>query len=175
MRRAEHDLALAVRLAQVPVKQTVLSPSAFSLLYPAADLDGYPREAFLQDLLDAHEAEVRAAFEQGARWVQIDFSDARLALALDPGGRLLEGLVHLNSLALARFSDDERARIGVERFEARVVRLHRGERADEGGGARQRADRLGGNDHGRGSAREVSGSGQDSGCDHGPGGQRAGS
>ena len=113
VRRADHDLALAVRLAQVPVKQTVLSPSAFSLLYPAADLDGYPREAFLQDVLDAHEATVRAAFEQGARWVQIDFSDARLALALDPGGRLLEGLVHLNSLALARFSDDERARIGV--------------------------------------------------------------
>jgi 5-methyltetrahydropteroyltriglutamate--homocysteine methyltransferase len=102
-----------VRLAHVPVKHTVVSASALSLLYPADDLDGYPREAFLQDLLDAHEAEVRAAFEQGARQVQIDFSDARLALALDPAGRLLEGLMHLNHLALARFSEQERARIGV--------------------------------------------------------------
>jgi len=113
VRRADHDLALAVRLAHAPVKHTVLAPSALSLLYPADDLDGYPREAFLQDLLDAHEAEVRAAFQHGARLVQIDFSDARLALALDPGGRLLEGLVHLNSLALARFSEEERTRIGV--------------------------------------------------------------
>ena len=113
LRRPDRDLALAVRLAHVPVKHTVVSASALSLLYPADDLAGYPREAFLQDLLDAHEAEVRAAIEQGAGLVQIDFSDARLALALDPAGRLLEGLVHLNGLALARFSEDERARIGV--------------------------------------------------------------
>jgi 5-methyltetrahydropteroyltriglutamate--homocysteine methyltransferase len=113
VRRADDDLALALRLAHVPVKQTLVSPSALSLLYPADDLDGYPREAFLQDLIDAHEAEVRAAFEQGAQLVQIDVSDARLALALDPGGRLLDGLVHLNKLALARFSDEERACLGV--------------------------------------------------------------
>ena len=110
---AGHDLAIARRHAHVPVKAVVRSPSALSLLYPADELEGYPREAFLQDLLDAHEAEVRECLEQGAHTVQIDFSDARLARLLDPGGALLDGFFHLLALGLARFTEEERRRIGV--------------------------------------------------------------
>lgn len=32
-----------------PVKQPVIAPSALSLLYPAEEIEGYPRETFLQD------------------------------------------------------------------------------------------------------------------------------
>src|SRR5580692_4834569 len=37
---------------QLPLKQAVISASALSLLYPAAGIPEYPREAFLSDLID---------------------------------------------------------------------------------------------------------------------------
>src|SRR6202167_1262250 len=37
---------------QLPLKQAVISASALSLLYPAAGIPEYPREAFLTDLID---------------------------------------------------------------------------------------------------------------------------
>ncbi len=45
--------------------------------------------------------------------MQIDFTEGRLAVKLDPGGGLLASFVDLNNLALARFTPQERARIGV--------------------------------------------------------------
>jgi 5-methyltetrahydropteroyltriglutamate--homocysteine methyltransferase len=45
--------------------------------------------------------------------VQIDFTEARLAVKLDPSRQLLDSLVDLNNLALARFTPEERRRIGV--------------------------------------------------------------
>ena len=45
--------------------------------------------------------------------MQIDFTEGRLSLKLDPSGRLLRDFVALNNRVLDRFSDDERARIGV--------------------------------------------------------------
>jgi 5-methyltetrahydropteroyltriglutamate--homocysteine methyltransferase len=74
---------------------------------------GYPCEQFLQDLLREHEAEVRRCLQKGAHAVQIDFTEGRLALKLDPSGHLLHRFIELNNLALARFSAAERARIGV--------------------------------------------------------------
>src|SRR5215472_1915303 len=53
-RYAQHSdgyLELALRYAHVPVKQAVIAASALSLLYPADGIDGYPREAFLADLV----------------------------------------------------------------------------------------------------------------------------
>ena len=49
----------------VPVKQAVISPSALSLMYPADEIPGYPREQFIDDLLREHETEVRRCLEQG--------------------------------------------------------------------------------------------------------------
>ena len=45
--------------------------------------------------------------------VQVDFTEGRLAVKLDPSGALLQRFVTLNNLALARFSDADVRRIGV--------------------------------------------------------------
>ncbi|GAA1536874.1 cobalamin-independent methionine synthase II family protein [Actinomadura kijaniata] len=106
-------LRAAQRHAAVPVKQAVIAPSALSLLYPAEGIDGYPRQAFLDDLADAAEADIRSCLEAGAHLVQLDFTEARLSLKLDPGGGVLDDFIALNNQVLERFSADERARIGV--------------------------------------------------------------
>jgi 5-methyltetrahydropteroyltriglutamate--homocysteine methyltransferase len=111
--RADSFLDVALRYAHVPVKQAVISPSAMSLMYPADEIPGYPRENFIQDLLHEHETEVRACLHKGAHKVQIDFTEGRLAIKIDPTGVLLQSFIELNNLALTRFSADERKRIGV--------------------------------------------------------------
>jgi 5-methyltetrahydropteroyltriglutamate--homocysteine methyltransferase len=110
---ADAYLAGAQRYATRPLKQAVISASAISLLYPAEPIDGYPREAFVADLVDEAETDIRRALAQGADSVQIDFTEGRLSLKLDPSGGLLGQLVDLNNTVLARFTPDERGRIGV--------------------------------------------------------------
>jgi 5-methyltetrahydropteroyltriglutamate--homocysteine methyltransferase len=112
-RYADTFLDLAQRFAHVPLKQAVISPSALSLMYPATPLPGYPREQFIQDLLWEHTAEVRRCLQKGAHCVQIDFTEGRLSMKIDPSGSLLHSFVDLNNLALSRFSPEERARIGI--------------------------------------------------------------
>ena len=112
-RHADRYLDAARKYAHVPVKQAVISPSALSLMYPPADIPGYPRDQFIRDLLAEHEAEVRACLRKGAHAVQIDFTEGRLAVKVDPTGDLLHRFVDLNNLALARFSDADRKKIGV--------------------------------------------------------------
>ena len=112
-RYADSYLAVAKRYARLPLKQAVISPSALSLMYPAEGIRGYSRERFLDDLLAEHETEIRRCFAAGACKVQIDFTEGRLAMKVDPSGALLQRFVELNNLALSRFSSDERARIGV--------------------------------------------------------------
>lgn len=112
-RYADDYLRLALRYATVPVKQAVISPSALSLMYPSDGLPGYPRAQFIDDLLNEHETEVRRCLEAGAHKVQVDFTEGRLAIKLDPSGVLLNSFIDLNNLALGRFSDAERALIGI--------------------------------------------------------------
>jgi 5-methyltetrahydropteroyltriglutamate--homocysteine methyltransferase len=83
------------------------------LVYPAEGLPGYTRDEFIDDLLRQHETEVRACLQKGAHKVQIDFTEGRLAVKLDPSGHLLNSFIDLNNLALARFSIEERKRIGI--------------------------------------------------------------
>ena len=104
---------MALRYAHVPVKQAVISPSALSLMYPADEIPGYPREQFIDDLLREHETEVRSCLQKGAHKVQIDFTEGRLAVKIDPSGDLLHSFIDLNNLALSRFSAEDRGRIGV--------------------------------------------------------------
>jgi len=110
---AAAQLRAALKHATVPVKQAVITPSALSLLYPGEGLAGYDREAFLADLLDGAEADIRGALEAGAHVVQLDFTEARLSLKLDPGGAVLDDFIALDNLLLERFSAAERGRIGV--------------------------------------------------------------
>jgi 5-methyltetrahydropteroyltriglutamate--homocysteine methyltransferase len=110
---ADAYLDVAMKFAHVPVKQAVISPSALSLLYPAETIPGYPREQFIDDLLREHETEIRRCLAKGAHKVQVDFTEGRLTLKIDPSGHLLQRFIDLNNLALSRFSREERTRIGV--------------------------------------------------------------
>jgi 5-methyltetrahydropteroyltriglutamate--homocysteine methyltransferase len=112
-RYAESYLDVARRFAHRPMKQAVIAPSALSLMYPANGIPGYSRDAFIQDLLKEHEKEIRGCFAKGAYKVQVDFTEARLTMKLDPTGELLTSFIDLNNLALSRFSAEERQRIGV--------------------------------------------------------------
>ena len=113
MRYADSYLDKAMRHSRAPFKQAVISPSALSLMYPAEGIPGYSRERFIDDLLNEHEREVRRCFAKGAYKVQVDFTEGRLAMKIDPSGELLTRFIDLNNLALSRFSAKDRARIGV--------------------------------------------------------------
>jgi 5-methyltetrahydropteroyltriglutamate--homocysteine methyltransferase len=103
----------AMPYARRPLKQAVISASALSLLYPASGIERYPRGHFLEDLVNEAAADISSAFDAGAEIVQIDFTEGRLSLKLDPSGGLLRSFVDLNNRVLDRFSPAERARIGV--------------------------------------------------------------
>ena len=94
------------------LKQAVISASAIGLMYPADGIEGYPREAFIEDLVREAASEIRGCLDRGAS-VQIDFTEARLSLKLDPSGGLLRAFVDLNNRALEGLTDAERARVGV--------------------------------------------------------------
>jgi methionine synthase II (cobalamin-independent) len=111
-RYADSYLKVAQRYAHVPVKQAVISPSALSLMYTETIPD-YSREQFINDLLSEHETEIRRCLKAGAHKVQVDFTEGRLAVKIDPSGNLLNSFIDLNNLALSRFSPEERTRIGV--------------------------------------------------------------
>ena len=102
----------ARELTSRPMKQAVISASALSLLYPGEGIEGYPREAFVEDLVAEATDELRGILSRGST-AQIDFTEARLSLKLDPSGGLLGAFVDLNNQVLDALTDDERARVGV--------------------------------------------------------------
>ncbi len=106
-------LEAAQKYAKAPLKQAVIAPSALSLLYPQEGIPGYSRAAFLEDLVREAAADVRRCLEQGAHKVQLDFTEGRLAVKLDPSRELLRDFVELNNRVLEQFSAAERERIGV--------------------------------------------------------------
>ncbi|MGM0576026.1 MAG: cobalamin-independent methionine synthase II family protein [Myxococcota bacterium] len=111
--KADTFLAEARRYTSVPVKQAVIAPSALRLVYPEEGVPGYPLERFLDDLVEEGVSEIRGCLEGGAHVVQLDFTEGRLAVKLDPSKDLLHHFVDLNNRVLDRFSDEERKRIGV--------------------------------------------------------------
>ncbi len=110
---AAEYLQQALKHAHRPIKQAVIAASAMSLLYPQEPLNGYSREAFLDDLVAEAELDIRRCLNAGADSVQLDFTEGRLAVKLDPSKGLLNAFVDLNNRVLARFSADERRKIGV--------------------------------------------------------------
>jgi len=112
-RHADSFLERAQRYATRPIKQAVISASALSLLYPTEGIDGYSRDEFIADLLDEAEADIRRSLDRGADSVQIDFTEGRLSLKLDPSGGLLRQFLDLNNAVLERFTPEEQQRIGV--------------------------------------------------------------
>ncbi len=110
---ANSYLEKAKQFTKLPIKQAVISASAISLLYPSQNIEGYSREQFMQDLINDAVADIRKSLHSGAYNVQIDFTEARLALKLDPGGGLLQMFIDLNNQVLSSFSEEERKKIGV--------------------------------------------------------------
>ena len=100
-------LDAAKEVARTPVKQAVISASALSLLYPQGGIPGYTREAFLDDLVREAQTDIRRCLDSGAI-VQIDFTEGRLAVKLDPSKNLLDSFVDLNNRVLAPFTAEER-------------------------------------------------------------------
>jgi 5-methyltetrahydropteroyltriglutamate--homocysteine methyltransferase len=98
-RYADCYLDVVIRYAHVPVKQAVISPSALSLMYPAESIPDYSREQFIDDLLSEHETEIRRCLKKGAHEVQVDFTEGRLAVKIDPSGLLLNSFIDLNNVA----------------------------------------------------------------------------
>lgn len=110
---ASQFLRAARGIARRPVKQAVISASALSLLYPREGIAGYPQDRFLDDLIAEAARDIRESLEGGADSVQIDFTEGRLSLTLDPSGGLLKQFVALNNRVLEQFPEQERRRIGV--------------------------------------------------------------
>jgi 5-methyltetrahydropteroyltriglutamate--homocysteine methyltransferase len=106
-------LKAAQRHAHRPVKQAVIAASALSLLYPQNGLAEYAREEFLEDLVRDATKDIRECLDANAACVQMDFTEARLSLKLDPSGGLLNSFIELNNRVLAGFTDGERKKIGV--------------------------------------------------------------
>jgi len=105
-------LPRAKKFATRPLKQAVISASAMSLLYPQEGLPNYSQEQFLKDLIYHSVADIRSCFDNGAHHVQVDFTEARLAIKLDPSKGLLRQFINLNNQVLSHFSEQERQRIG---------------------------------------------------------------
>jgi 5-methyltetrahydropteroyltriglutamate--homocysteine methyltransferase len=58
-------------------------------------------------------ADIRSCFVAGPYSVQIDFTEGRLSVKLDPSKKLLQEFIDLNNRVLNHFTIDERKRIGV--------------------------------------------------------------
>ena len=105
--------------ASKPVKQAVISPSMMMLLYPLdGEIEGYPREQFLDDVIDECEKDIRQCFEAGAERVSVDFTEGRLANKNDSrnpwtGADMLQDFIDLNNRLFERFSAEERKNIGI--------------------------------------------------------------
>ncbi|CAF0824243.1 unnamed protein product [Rotaria sp. Silwood1] len=103
----------AKQFTQLPIKQAVITPSALSMLYPKSGIEGYSHEQFLNDLIVESEKDIRRCLESGAHCVQLDFTEARLSLKIDPTGQLLQDFIQLNNRVLDRFDPQEQHRLGV--------------------------------------------------------------
>ena len=149
----------AKKYANTPLKQAVIAPSALSLLYPQAGIPGYSRDAFLSDLAREAATDIRRCLAGGAS-VQLDFTEGRLCIKLDPSKGLLDAFIDLNNRVLDGFTPggtpahrrahvpgrrpglDAQRRRGLRRAAARAVPAERRQllrAARERGGSAARA------------------------------------
>ena len=116
---AADTLKKSLPMAHTPMKQAVIAPSMLALLYPLdSEIPGYTREQFEEDLVNECEKDIRQAFAAGAARVSVDFTEGRLATRNDArnpwtGRGMLPHFIDLNNRVMARFTAEERSRIGV--------------------------------------------------------------
>ena len=116
---AADTLEKSIGMANQPMKQAVIAPSMLALLYPLdSEIPCYTREQFEEDLVNECEKDIRQAFAAGAARVSVDFTEGRLATRNDPrnpwtGRGMLPHFIELNNRVMARFTAEERSRIGL--------------------------------------------------------------
>jgi len=66
----------------------------------------------MADLVQQSVTDIRSCFDNGAQHIQVDFTEARLAIKLDPSKGLLQQFINLNNQVLSHFTEKERQRIG---------------------------------------------------------------
>jgi 5-methyltetrahydropteroyltriglutamate--homocysteine methyltransferase len=110
---AEKYLTFAQNSTKTPVKQAVISASALSLIYPPNGIEGYSQSEFITDLLNECEKDIRRCLEHDAYKVQMDFTEGRLSLKLDPSGGVLKQFIDLNNQVFDRFTKEEQQKLGV--------------------------------------------------------------
>lgn len=106
-------LLRARKFATRPLKESVISASAMSMLYPETELPGYSRKQFLDDVVREAVADIRSCFDNGACRVMVDFTEGRLAVKIDPTRKLLQDFIDLNNRVFAHFTTEERQCIGI--------------------------------------------------------------
>ncbi|RPH73722.1 5-methyltetrahydropteroyltriglutamate--homocysteine methyltransferase [bacterium] len=110
---ASQYLQRAQKFTKTPIKQAVISASALSLIYPPDGIEDYPRSEFIKDLLNECEKDIRQCLNSNASKVQMDFTEGRLSLKLDPSGGVLKQFIDLNNQVFNRFTEEDRKRIGI--------------------------------------------------------------
>ena len=110
---ADIFLANAMKYTELPVKQAIISPALMSLVYPKTSLKGYSRNQFMKDLIGQYHLEVKRCLDIGPHKVQIDFTEGRLSLKLDPTGELLDSMIDLINKGLDGFNEKQIERIGL--------------------------------------------------------------
>ena len=110
---ADKYVRQAKALTERPVKVAVMSVHALSLIYPANGIDGYSKDQFLDDLVAEAAKEIVLCFEAGADSVQIDWTEGRLSLKLDPSGAFLDEGIRLNNAVIAAVPEKYHDRIGL--------------------------------------------------------------
>lgn len=110
---AQKYLNFAKGVTKLPVKQAVISASALSLIYPSNGIEGYSHSEFIADLINECEKDIRLCLNAGAHIVQMDFTEGRLSLKLDPSGGVLKQFIDLNNQVFGRFTVEEQKKLGV--------------------------------------------------------------
>jgi 5-methyltetrahydropteroyltriglutamate--homocysteine methyltransferase len=110
---ASQYLKYAKERTKSPVKQAVISASALSLIYPPNGIEGYSQAEFIADLINECEKDIRLCLKHNAYKVQMDFTEGRLSLKLDPSGGVLKQFIDLNNQVFNRFTEEERKKLGV--------------------------------------------------------------
>ncbi|CAF1055228.1 unnamed protein product [Didymodactylos carnosus] len=115
---AHKYLDVAKKFTKKPIKQAIITASALSMVYlptlfNMTAIENYSREEFLQDLCNECEKDIRLCLTHGAHTVQLDFTEARLSLKIDPTGHLLKEFISINNRVLDRFTPEEQKKIGV--------------------------------------------------------------
>jgi len=106
-------LKAAQNQTNLPVKQAIISASALSLIYPQNGIAGYTQAEFMVDLLNECEKDIRQCLAHDAYKVQMDFTEGRLSLKLDPSGGVLKHFIDINNQVFNRFTKEEQQKLGV--------------------------------------------------------------